>query len=133
MSRNYDGPERREFTRIEYALPLAYKVCRQETVSKLLQGYTSDVSQSGLLCKISERLNRDDIIWLSFDRAILNICQDLEKRVFIYQNGIIGKVARVEESCEGAFDVGVHFITREEKNNTNIFPKVHFLGSVNNE
>jgi len=133
MSQEYSGAERREFTRIEYAVPLAYKICNQDTVSKLLQGYTSDVSRSGLFCKIGERLNKDDIIWLSFDRAVLNICQDLEKRVFIYQNGIIGKVARIETSPEGVFGVGVHFITREEKNNTNIFPKVHFLSPDNDE
>ncbi|MCX5709275.1 MAG: PilZ domain-containing protein, partial [Candidatus Omnitrophica bacterium] len=119
----------REFVRIEYATPLAYKVCRKETVSKLLQGYTSDVSQSGLLCKIGEKVNKDDIIWLSFDRAVLGICEEIEKRVFIYQNGIIGKVARVETLTPGTFDVGVHFIIREEKNNTNIFPKVHFLSA----
>lgn len=129
MSGNYGGEERREFVRIEYATPLAYKVCRRETVSKLLQGYTSDVSQSGLLCKIEEKVNKDDIIWLSFDRAVLGICEEIEKRVFIYQNGIIGKVARVETCTPGMFDVGVHFITREEKNETNIFPKVHFLDS----
>lgn len=129
MGGNYDGQERREFVRIEYATPLAYKVCRKETVSKLLQGYTSDVSQSGLLCKIGEKVNKDDIIWLSFDRAVLGICEEIEKRVFIYQNGIIGKVARVETLTPGTFDVGVHFIIREEKNNTNIFPKVHFLSA----
>jgi len=129
MNAEYNGAERRGFVRIEYATPLAYKICRKETVSKLLQGYTSDVSQSGLLCKIGEKVNKDDIIWLSFDRAVLGICQDLEKRVFIYQNGIIGKVARVESLTPGAFDVGVHFIIREEKNDTNIFPKVHFLNA----
>jgi hypothetical protein len=129
MDRKYSGIERREFARVDFATPLAYKVCRRDTVSKLLQGYTSDVSHSGLLCKIGERLNADDIVWLSFDRGILNICQELERRVFIYQNGIIGKVARVEESGGGIFDVGIHFITREEKNNTNIFPKVHFLSA----
>ncbi|MCX5710455.1 MAG: PilZ domain-containing protein [Candidatus Omnitrophica bacterium] len=129
MSGQYSGAERREFVRIEYATPLAYKVCRKETVSKLLQGYTSDVSQSGLLCKIGEKVNKDDIIWLSFDRAVLGICEEIEKRVFIYQNGIIGKVARVDTLTPGTFDVGVHFIIREEKNDTNIFPKVHFLSA----
>jgi len=37
-----------------------------------------------------------------------------KKRVFIYQNGIIGKVARVEPKELGNFDVGLKFITREE-------------------
>jgi len=110
-----DNPnERREFVRLDYATPLVYKICKKETISKLLEGYTSNVSPSGLLCNIREGVNPDDILWLSFDRRLLSICEKLEKRVFIYQNGIIGKVARVEPKELGNFDVGLKFITREE-------------------
>ena len=35
----------------------------------LLQGYTVNVSQAGLLCNIKERVNLEDILWLSFIRA----------------------------------------------------------------
>jgi len=125
--KKYQGAERREFLRLEYVAPLACKVCRKETVNKLLQGYTSNVSQSGLLCNIKEKVHKDDILWLSFDRATLNICEDLEKRSFIYQNGVLGKVVRVEHKNADNYNIGVHFITREEKNLTNIYPKVHFL------
>jgi len=109
-------PERRAFSRMSYAAPLAYKVCNKETIAKLLQGYTSDISEAGMLCNIREAVNPDDILWLSFDRGTLGLCEGLEKRVLIYQNGIIGKVVRIEPKGYDNFDVGIKFLTREEKN-----------------
>jgi hypothetical protein len=93
----------------------------------LLSGYTSDVSQSGLLCKINAKVKKEDILWLSFDRDTLSICENLEKRVLIYQNGIIGKVVRVVSRDTDTCNVGIQFITREEKNSTHIYPKIYFL------
>lgn len=127
MKKTYQGPERREFLRLDYVKPLAYKVCKKQTVAKLLQGYTTDISQSGLLCNIKDKISKDDILWLSFDRGTLIICQDLEKRSLIYQNGIIGRVVRIQPKKDLSCDVGIQFITREEKNLTHIYPKVHFL------
>lgn len=128
MTEVYNGPERRQFMRIDYAAPLAFKICRKETLSKILEGYTSDVSQSGLMCSIKEKVNHDDILWLAFDRAVLNICEELEKKSLIYQNGIVGKVVRIESKEDSTYEVGIQFITREEKSIDNIFPKEYFLG-----
>ncbi len=121
------GPDRRKFMRLDYRAPLAYKVCSEETINKLLQGYTADISQSGLLCNIKDRVNQDDILWLSFDRSTLNIFEGIERRSLIYQNGIIAKVVRIEQRNDDTYNVGVQFITREEKNSTNIYPKFHFV------
>jgi len=123
----YKGRERRDFMRLECRTPLAYKVCREETIEKLLQGYTADISQSGLLCNIKDRVNKDDIIWLSFDRGTLNIFEEIERKSLIYQNGIIAKVVRIEQRNDDTYNVGVQFITREEKNSTNIYPGFHFI------
>jgi len=123
---DYKGPERRQFLRLGYVTPLAYKVCKEETIHKLLQGYTSNISPAGLLCNIKEKVKKDDILWLSFDRETLSICQEIEKRSFIYQNGVIGKVARVEQKDDNTYDTGVQFITREEKDSTHIYPKIYF-------
>lgn len=127
MEESFSGPERREFMRLDYSTPLDYKICKQETLTKLLQGYTSDISQAGLLCNLKDKVNKDDILWLSFDRATLDICEELEKRALIYQNGIIGKVVRIDPKDVGDYDVGIQFVTREEKNLTHIYPKMHFL------
>jgi hypothetical protein len=127
MEDNYNGPERREFVRLDYVTPLMFKICRKEILDKLLEGYTSDISQAGLLCNIKEKVKEDDILWLSFDRATLNICRELDRRSLIYQNGIIGKVVRIEPQQDGTNNVGVQFIVREEKNLTHIYPKIKFL------
>lgn len=113
--------ERRLFPRVDYAAPLAYKVCNKNTISKLLEGYTSNISEAGMLCNIKEAVNQDDILWLSFDRGTLDICEELDKRALIYQNGVIGKVVRIEARGNLNFDVGIKFITREEKGWNNSF------------
>jgi hypothetical protein len=117
----YNGVEHREFERLDHRSPLAYKICNQDTIGKLLQGYTADISRSGLLCNIKDRVSQNDILWLSFDKPTLNIFEEMEKRSLIYQKGIIGKVVRIEEKTDSTFDVGVQFITREEKNPINIY------------
>ena len=127
MKKTYKGPERRQFVRLDYTAPFACKVCKTKTVSNLLKGYTADISQAGLLCNIKDKVKENDILWISFDRATLSICEDLEKRILIYQNGIIGKVVRIEHKKSNTYNVGIQFITREEKNLTNIYPKIHFL------
>jgi hypothetical protein len=127
MEDNYNGPERREFVRLDCVTPLACKVCKKETIDTLLRGYTSNISPAGLLCDIKERVNKDDILWLSFDRSVLSICEELENRVFIYQNGIIGKVVRIMPRDNGVYGLGIQFITREEQNLTHIYPTVHFF------
>ncbi len=62
MKKKYKGAERRQFLRLVHTVPLAYKVCKRTTVSKLLKGYTSNISSSGLLCSIKERVKKGDII-----------------------------------------------------------------------
>lgn len=107
--------------------PLAYKVCKEKTIHRLLQGYTANISQSGLFCNIENRVKKDDILWLSFDRDTLSICEGIEKRSLIYQSGVVGKVVRIKHNKDGSYNVGIQFITREEKNSTHIYPKVYFL------
>jgi len=124
---NYKGSERRKFVRLNYLTPLAYKVCKKSTITKLLKGYTSNISQSGLLCNIRNKVKKNDIMWISFNRDMLSVCTDLEASSMIYQNGIIGKVIRTEHKRNGSYDVGIQFITRKEKNLSNIYPKVYFL------
>ena len=124
--KKYRGPERRQFVRLDYITPVACKVCKRATLSKLFQGYTMDISRSGLMCNIKDKVKKDDIVWLSFDRTTLTICEDLEKHSLIYQNGVVGKVVRVERKKKDAYNVGIQFLTREEKNLTNIYPKFYF-------
>ena len=58
MKKTYKGPERRKFLRLDYTTPLACKVCKKKTISNLFNGYIADVSQSGLRCKIKEKMKK---------------------------------------------------------------------------
>ena len=127
MKKIYKGPERRKFVRLNFTTPLDYKVCKKTTIAKLLQGYIHNISQSGLLCKIKQKVKINDLLWIAFDRTTLGICEDIEKKVLVHQNGVVGKVVRVEPKGASNYDVGIQFITREEKNLTHIFPKVYFV------
>lgn len=127
MDNNYVQDERRSFVRLEYSVPLGFKICNKETISKLCAGYSVNISQSGISCNIRQKVDCDDILWLSFDRATLDFCRELEKRVLIYQNGIIGNVTRINSEEAGTYNIGVRFITREEKNLGNIYPQVYFF------
>jgi c-di-GMP-binding flagellar brake protein YcgR len=123
----FSGVERREFVRLDFVSPLAFKVCKETTISKLLEGYTANISPAGALCRIAQRVNIGDILWLALERSALEMCADIEKRSLIYQNGVIGKVVRIDHKKDNEFHVGIQFLTREEKNLTNIYPKFHFV------
>ena len=47
--------------------------------------------------------------------------------MFIYQNGIIGNVTRIDAQETGNYSVGIKFVTRQEKDAGNIFPQTYFL------
>jgi len=122
--------ERRQFFRLDYAKPLALKICKPETIEKILKGYTSNISQAGLQCDIKEKVHKNDVLWISFDRSVLTICQELESRSLIYQGGIVGKVMWVEEKHPDLFSIGIRFFTREEQDIDNLhLIRMHITGS----
>ena len=115
MNQEFKGEDRREFHRLDHKVPLVYKVCSEQTISKLMHGYTSNVSQVGILCRLNEKVDIDCILWLVFDRDTLDICKELEANSLVHQRGILGKVVRIEDEVDGAYDVGIRFLTRKEK------------------
>ena len=124
MNHNFPGPERRRFPRLDYVTPLAYKICKKETIDRLLDGYTTNVSQAGLMCTIKDKVHEEDILWLSFDRDTLTICHDMEKDSLIYQSGVIGKVMRIKHHDDGSYSVGIQFITRQETHVPFVKPQI---------
>ncbi len=126
--KKYKSKERRRYRRFEFFNPLTYRVCKRKTVSKLLEGYASNISEVGICCNIKEKIKKGDTLWLSFDRQILDFCKELEKKSFIYQKGIIGKVIWIKQKRNKTYDVGICFFTREEKERSFIYPLIHFYG-----
>ena len=131
MKKKYQGIDRRKFVRLDYVSPLVYKICKKENIDKLLKGNTSNISESGMLCNMEDKVNEDDILWLSFDKESIEFCKKLEETSLVYQGGVVGKVVRVEQKQDGKYNVGIRFITREEYNSTHIYPQIYFLDEKN--
>lgn len=116
MSKTSHQPEeRRQFIRLSYKTPLMYKVCKQSTISKMMEGYTQNISKAGLMCNIKGIIPKAATLWLKLDMGALSLCKEIERRCIIIQQGILGQVAWLKKLSDNSYDVGVRFVTREEK------------------
>ena len=105
--------ERREFFRVPFTRSLKYKAYSNGS----LDGTTRNISQSGILFSTDQAPPRvSSIVWLSLDMRTLGICREIESRALILNNGILGRVVRVEEdpSVTKTYDVGVCFLNKEQ-------------------
>ncbi|MDP1853145.1 MAG: PilZ domain-containing protein [Candidatus Omnitrophota bacterium] len=125
IENGHRGIERRRFVRLPYRSPLKYKICKEDTIKKLMSGYTENISQSGLLCNINDQVPLDCVLWLALDMGILSICSEIERNSVILQHGILGRVIRTYQKKNGSFDVGVRFLTRSETDTGSLFQKAY--------
>ena len=112
--------ERREFFRINFATPLKFKsYSRLVTDSpKEAKGTSQNISQSGILFQMENNPPQlSSVVWMALDIRTLKICQEIENRALIFNNGVLGRVVRVEEDLENrhVYDVGICFIKKSQK------------------
>ncbi len=67
------------------------------------------------MCNIKESVPQDSTLWLKLDTGALKLCSEIEKRCVIIQQGILGKIAWFKKRKDKSVDIGVQFVTREEK------------------
>lgn len=111
--------ERREFFRVPFRSSLKYKAYNNTSVS----GTTRNVSQSGILFQTENNPpTLSSLVWLNLDMRTLKICQEIESRALILNNGILGKVVRVEEDLDknDSYDVGVCFLRKDQQDNPEV-------------
>lgn len=114
-NKKFNGAERRKFIRLSYHKPLMYKLCKRATVTKILEGYARDISNSGLRCNLNEKVAKETVLWLKLDAGAIELCREIEKDSVIIQQGILGKVVWQKKLSQSSYDTGVRFLTREEK------------------
>ncbi len=105
--------DRRSAMRLTCQSPISFKVCKEETISKILEGYTKDISKGGVRIVISQKVPVGCTLWLKLDRDALSLCEELEKNALILQQGIIGRVVWVDQISDKECDIGLQFITRQ--------------------
>lgn len=120
------GQERREFFRINFSTPLQFKAYAidekskspQPSVDSAIRGVSQNVSQSGILFHTKANPPAlSSIVWLNLDIRTLKICQEIENRALVFNDGLVGRVVRVEEDNHAlnSYDVGVCFLTKEQR------------------
>lgn len=108
---------RREFFRLKISTPLRFKSYPSSVQDK---GVAQNISESGILFQTPENPPQiSSLLWMDLDLRTLKICQEIENRALILNNGVVGKVVRVEEGQRN-YDVGVCFLTQEQKNSSQV-------------
>ncbi len=110
--------DRREFFRVPFRNPLKYKAYSEKQATAT----TENISQSGILFQTEEAPKLSSVLWLSLDIRTLKICQEIEARALIFNNGVLGRVVRVEEDSNSGkgYDVGVCFLKKDQRNTVEV-------------
>jgi hypothetical protein len=121
--------ERREFFRLNFTTPVRFKTCDIKTLQKdipaadSLEGSARNISQAGILFQTESRPPQlSSILWMNLDMRTLKICQEIESKALIFNNGVLGKVVRVEEGADNdsAYDIGVCFLRKDQKDSKEV-------------
>lgn len=118
--------ERREFFRLNFTTPVRFKPVEIKALQKTetsdsLQGSTRNISQSGILFQTENKPPKlSSILWMNLDMRTLKICQEIESKALIFNNGVLGKVVRVEEDPNNTYDVGVCFLRKDHKDTAEV-------------
>ena len=121
--------ERREFFRLNFTTPIRFKTCDIKQIEKkspadtALDGSTRNISQAGILFQTeNEPPQLSSILWMNLDMRTLKICQEIESKALIFNNGVLGKVVRVEEDAhnDNAYDIGVCFLRKDQKDSKEV-------------
>ena len=117
--------ERREFFRINFSTPLNFKSYSRIPLEspKETKATSQNISQSGILFQTENNPPQlSSIVWMNLDIRTLSICKEIEKRALILNNGLVGRVVRVEEDAKNSnrYDVGVCFLTQEQQHSREV-------------
>ena len=133
-----DVQERREFFRLKFETPVkfkSYSAAKKQAEQTLLSasGVSQNISQTGILFQTNATPPQlSSILWMHLDIRTLKICQEIEKRAIIFNDGLLGKVVRVEEDAknQNLYDIGVCFFTQDQKDSREVQDALVALGQT---
>jgi hypothetical protein len=135
MANIYKGPERREFLRCDFNKPVKYSTVNvvkdQNFTTGLADAISKNLSASGIyfITKVGKVPDISSLLVLDLDYKTATICKEIEERVLILGNKLIGRVVRIEDNEDGTCGIGVAFVkksdadTKEVKDIENILTK----------
>jgi hypothetical protein len=120
MRKNFQGIERRKFLRADFSKSLRYtpiSAAKDKSAGpRLTDAVSKNLSASGILF-ITNTAKAPDIstlLVMDLDFKTAAICREIEDRVFLMGNKLVGKVVRIEDNEDGTCGVGVAFVTKSD-------------------
>ena len=120
MTKGYKGQEKREFLRCDFNKPLKYNTINivkdKSFATNLISAISKNLSASGILfvTNITSVPDISSLLVLDLDYKTVNICKEIEDRVLILENKLIGRVVRIEDNEDGTCGIGVAFVTKTD-------------------
>ncbi len=119
MVKNSVKNERRKFLRCNHEKFFTYSAVNlskdKKFMPSLIRAVSRNLSGSGMLFNATELPRLSSLLVLDLDYHTASVCEEVEKNALIVNNRVLGKVVRIEERGDGAYDVGVAFVTRSER------------------
>lgn len=126
MAQDNAFQNRREFFRLKFTNPVHFKSYTPGNTARSAEtreAVTQNVSQSGILFQTGQTPPQlSSIVWMNVDLRTLKICQEIEARALIFNEGVLGRVVRVEEDSKKAdtYDIGICFLTQDQKDSREV-------------
>lgn len=118
MPENYQGKEKREFFRYKHEKPVYYRnmgvPSGKGKSAGLLKAAAKNLSASGLLFTTELVPELLSVVVIELDYRTSQICREIESKVMMLDNKLVGKVVRIEESHDGLYDIGVAFMKKTD-------------------
>ena len=122
-SQSIKRKSQRKYPRADYSTPIRYKryvfspdeAAYDEAFTS--EGKSANISPGGILLQTRHKPPKlSDVIWLNLDMKTvktLTLCLEPGERPLILNDGLIGKVAHVEEDpSQEMFNVGIEFLAK---------------------
>lgn len=122
-SQSIERESQRKFQRVEYTGPITFKSYSpvseqfnyQEDFSA--EGASKNICPGGICFKSDRRPPKSSsVLWMNLDVKTvkaLTLCLEAGQRPLAFENGLLGKIAHIEEDPESkAFSIGVSFVTK---------------------
>ena len=129
---DHNDPEKRAFFRLNFKSPLQIKFYDSKAGSTLQDAESRNISQNGVLFQTGENPPRlSSLVWMTLDMRTLKICHEIESRALVLNNGVLGKVVRVEEDPDRdrTYDVGVCFLKKDQKESREVKSILNAIGT----
>ena len=120
MENRFVGADKRNFLRYAFNKPLKYntiKAVEKEIFStSLMDAISKNLSASGILfvTNVAKAPDISSLLALDLDFKTTSICEEIEQRVLVLDNKVIGRVVRIEDNEDGTCGIGVAFLKKSD-------------------